>query len=1006
MHRFAVKCLCLFLFLCVYPSVCRADSEAVEYLIELGESELKNGDIGEAETHFQKALMVSPYNARAKEYLQQIAQKQPPVPQPGPGQDKILYSAAPLITAKSAEPTPIASVCPVEEEITSTCTIPAREQSPKMTEAVGKALDSFEAAEETTSMSGVLPAQTVEDLNGTTESRSVYATVVPETVPAEKSAPATEPIVQLDEPRRISQARGIEEAVFENKNSAMSENIPWAPAMDTGEPQGNQEEFAEENEALREYQPLKVKGQIQAGIGVDSNQLYWNRSFPLMQQIAGNKPWQYLWGPRRYNSYDTGIYSRYSLTLDDQQPDSPFSIHVNIVIDPYSFVGVRQIEGLRSLSKGADGTFTVHDPAADRVDVTLKYFPGGNTTLDEVYRSASGNIVNVPPIKVKHFTDTSLTWAPGADETWGANDPHNGLYQLARTELEYKYRIIRELFFDYKDQSASLRVFPFAYEDQAYISDDPLKLSGNKIYWEENPWLDYFEPSVAFDRPGSPIKKATWVRKYSFISKDMDLRNLTLLRGFKLQSRAEGLESEYTAAAPLNFWQDYGNVNTLDQAVRLKYGQDEYLGLIITSKSGFYKQKMEGKNMVAGIDGAAYIGDTLKASFEIAGSYTSFDHALDVRETYKGVSIFAGLDWEKVRFYTAYLDNEFYPGLTSYRYTRDDTYYGKYVVFDKLSGEELAFMKGNSIERGRVVKGISYKQDFLDKKLAFDIDVRNAFNDSGENKETVARWDTTVTPNKKLTLKSLVWYEFLPKTVQGQDPLITADRSYALTDFFALVNEPLENASITAGKDPSIGWFGFGGKYDLLRDLSLEGIYQYTNDPRDYPRTLLTSTFYTDVTDNGRLYDKVVPFLYDQDLFGLPPYGYYSIIKGKVLLTVGKAALTLRYTKNQNKYDVGVDDNVNHIGFNLKYKLRKDLEWLYDYTYTKFVDLYEQAVNHQYLYSGHHNFFTGLRYLLDSTQSIDFLYGQVYGYTDGSSLWALGPADTIHLFRLIYKAKF
>ncbi|MDP2941601.1 MAG: hypothetical protein Q8N85_05055, partial [Candidatus Omnitrophota bacterium] len=281
----------------------------------------------------------------------------------------------------------------------------------------------------------------------------------------------------------------------------------------------------------------------------------------------------------------------------------------------------------------------------------------------------------------------------------------------------------------------------------------------------------------------------------------------------------------------------------------------------------------------------------------------------------------------------------------------------------------------------------------------------------GKYVESVLRGESTYQATPRLTTRFLAYYQHLPRTHAHIDPLLYDKTMYSLSDYFSDDDSHPVNDAIEDNKDPSIGALDIGVKYQLIEDLvSLEGIYERTNDPGDFPRSLLNNLTVTTETRDGQLWDKVEPSLYDQRFFSLPPYKYYNIGKTKLSYTpTPKLVFILSYTFNENKYATGLDDNINHAGFETTFKPSQKCSFWFKYTYSRLIDVYKQnQFQSSDFFEGHHNVFFGSSYNFNKDESFTLLYGEFAGYDDpyGQTNWSLSTVDTQHTFRLIYKRKF
>ncbi|MCD6540015.1 MAG: hypothetical protein J7K37_04885 [Candidatus Omnitrophica bacterium] len=759
-------------------------------------------------------------------------------------------------------------------------------------------------------------------------------------------------------------------------------------------------------EKIREEQPekkspnVKVSGDYQLSFGVNSSDFIWKEANADKTGVPYEKNWRYLWGKERYNTFDEAIYDRLRVNLDiNSEVEEGWGGFLQMVVDPWSFVGKTRVEVSSVVGN-------------DKVKMDLKYWAGSGKTIDEVYRSELGNIVTVGEIKVIDGKTTPTT--PSGLSNWFTN-----FNQITPTQIDRMYRFFRQCFIDYKGESFKFRFFPIAYQDQALTTDDPLVLSNKHIWWEESPWLDDYEPSRVFTRTGNPLKKGRWQRRWSFVARDSDLQRLTFLRGFSWDWDLDRLITQFTLASPMNFWDEYERVHSLAEALRIKYDflDNHTLGFTQTTKLGITGGSFEAKNFVYSLDYAYSLDEESSFYFQTAYSTTDIDEANGIETSYEGGAYSLGFksikkEEEKEVYrdevWFAYLEDDFYPALSNYRYTCLDPFWSKHIRFEEISPENQAIYLGDSINRGRYVAGLTF-QRAISSDFDFLFNLRNAHQDNGKYLETVSRLETNYRVNPSLLLKTLFWYRDLPLTKAGYDPIITSDIVYSLTDYFSDRWEFVENSQVVDGKNPSVGHFSLGFKYDLTDYFSLEGIYERTNDPENFPRALLANTYVTSETINGILYDKVVPLLYNQGFFDLPPYDYYSIVKGKFILKPNQNwRIIFKGARNTNKYSAGLDDNINHLGLEVEYLPTEKINLWFQYVYSKFIDLYRQVKGEGIHYDGHHNIFIGLRYRVDENSLLDFIFGETpgYDYEYQQGEWSLSSLDTQHLFRIYYRRKF
>ncbi len=217
-----------------------------------------------------------------------------------------------------------------------------------------------------------------------------------------------------------------------------------------------------------------------------------------------------------------------------------------------------------------------------------------------------------------------------------------------------------------------------------------------------------------------------------------------------------------------------------------------------------------------------------------------------------------------------HMDGNFYPGLSNYRYSRiDNPTFSRHIYFAAIDPDDEPLIFGDGVDRGRKVIGFSVLSNAFNERLENDLRYRHVYKDSGKFVESVTRNVSTIKVTPDFTLKSLLYYQHLPRTHANVDPIIYAKTMYSLTDYFSDDESYAKNVSIIDDKDPSVGAFGLGGKYDFSESVSFEGIYEQTNDPLDFPRGLFSDTYVSNELRDGVLWDKVVPFLYDQQFYDL-----------------------------------------------------------------------------------------------------------------------------------------
>lgn len=748
-----------------------------------------------------------------------------------------------------------------------------------------------------------------------------------------------------------------------------------------------------------------LSGEYRLALGFTADDVIWKEANADRVGVPREKNWRYLWGKDRYNTYDPKIYDRLALNVQTQF-NSPLNAYMELAADPWAVIGKNHV----TVTNGTDVA-----------EIDLKYWSADSRTKNETYRSKQGEIIHLKQIKVDNSSSkttlSGLTIAP-TNAAFGEIEPQR---------IDRDYRPVRKLCFDYQQEDYALKIFPLSDEFEALTSDDPLRLSNNHAYWEESPWLDAYEPSRVFEKTNQPIKRGKWIRSLSYFTKDSSddyPHRLTFLRGLSFKADTGDYSLQTTLATPMSLWDEYYRSNSIDGAIRLKVPLKETLqvGLTTTSKVGLNAGSQEALNQVQGVDVTYWLPDQKSLYAQVAHSYTDIEEAKGFDTSYDGVAAKVGVNYDaskdkqaglyKGGLYLAHMDSKFYPGLSNYRYTRrDDPTFSRHIYFSEIKEDDQALIWGDGIDRARNVIGLELRGRTPDGRLDSGLNYRNVHRDSGKYVESVLRSETTAEVSPRLTGKLLGYYKHLPRTTAHFDPLLYNKTMYSLTDYFSDDDSHPRNDSIIDDKDPSIGAFGLGGKYDILKEtLSFEGIYERTNDPLDFPRGLLNDLSVTTQTDDGQTWDKVEPFLYDQNFFDLPPYHYYAIAKTKLTFTpVKQWEFILGYTFNENKFATGIDDNINHVGLETRYIPSDKLTLWFKYIYSRLIDVYEVTKQkHDDFLQGHHNIFFGSEYNLSKDATFTFLYGEFVGYNDpySESNWTLSALDTQHIWRMFYRRKF
>ena len=794
--------------------------------------------------------------------------------------------------------------------------------------------------------------------------------------------------------------------------------------------------FSQKKEPAQAKTPgLKVKGEVQARLGFTPEDIYWKRAnwdlneknFRMISNTALDQ---------RVNTFDPRIYDRLQVTLDTDTKEG-LGFYSNITVDPWSFTG-------------KSSKITVNSDFGDTADVELKYWSNTGYTINEAINSNRfGNSFALPEIKVENERTKAF-------DVKGAFSP-NDTFHIPQMKIYREFQPFRELKFDYKQEGLTLKFFPIAYENESKTFDDPLKVSNNRIWWEDSPWIHGWKHGNFNSGAGAnDFNKGYWDNTVSFFARDSEGRRLSSLRGFSFAfDPQEETSLSGSIASPKDPWQDYLEADNFLSATRLKQSFSDNLnaGVSVTTRTGYNndngKNKVDAQNYVVGTDLGYEITQGLKTSFEVAHASSEYDLTSSQYKTKaKGYAYYASVmgrfpaksiidepdyntiqpekdegTFNKFRLFASRMDDSFDAPLSSYVETRDDEFWSRHLHFRKpfkyyyqgegqtLSWDDVKpYRIGNGIDIGRNTLGMRIESLFWDKKGENLVDVRNVHAADGKFIENVSREELTLTINDKLTSKVLGIYHRLPKTKGGFDPFVFDTRS----------RRYFTNTQIEDGKDPSITTGSFGLEYAFFNWLALNGIWEHTNDVSfgydNFPRGILNSGNRSFISfEEGNKYRDVLNFLYSQQFFPKPPYPYYNIFKaGLRIVPIEKLELYLDYTRNPFEKAGQVDDNMNHIGFEASYSPTPKWGFSLRYTYSRWQDLdsLTQGITKVF---GHHNIFSEVTYRKSIDEDFTFQYGEASRdpYLGGvlDIGWdpyggALRTIDTQHIFRLYYRRKF
>ena len=350
-----------------------------------------------------------------------------------------------------------------------------------------------------------------------------------------------------------------------------------------------------------------VSGHVRMGIGFDTDDTFLKRAnYDLNELNFRTLSTNAL--DNRENTYDPGVYSQIKLDVDYQSDESPVSAHTNIAIDPWSFVGKSK-------------TVTVEGAGGDRLDVEYFYWGNSDYTVNRVLHTLdNGDRLALPEFRVKD----------GKVAAQNLTSSFGNTFAVPELDIDQTFQPFRELWFDvHPSDRFHMRIFPFAYEDMALTSDDPLRLSNNKIYWEESPWLASWQPGNLNSGAGD-FTQGRWDDSLAFFTRDSDGRRLTSLRGINIHMKPlEKSDIQVTVATPKHLWQEYSSVDSLPMAARSKYRfNDKFqIGSTYAGHLGFHKDTVDAYDLVSSADTKFILKENIKVEAQTARSYFSQDRS-------------------------------------------------------------------------------------------------------------------------------------------------------------------------------------------------------------------------------------------------------------------------------------------------------------------------------------------------------------------------------------------
>lgn len=779
---------------------------------------------------------------------------------------------------------------------------------------------------------------------------------------------------------------------------------------------------------------FKISGDVRAAMGIDSGG---NAIFDRALADLNQRNYRILATGglnNNINTYDPAIYSQVKVVMDASLAASVVSFHLNVTADPWSYT-----------SKSP--TMLVTGEGGDTARV--QYLGWGATpyTISRIVDTLqNGDAFNLPEIKTKN----GIVPATSLESTY------TNIFNIPSAKMQYTFFPIREAWVDIKPTDEfKLRIFPMGYEDQAMTTNDPLRLSNSTEWWAESPWIDGWQQGN-LNTGATPVSfnKGMWDKSLPFFTMDSPGQRLTALRGVSLAYKNDSenqtsLNAEI--ASPKTLWQNYGDYSTIPGSVRLQQfiGNQFYVGATGNMHLGYTtNEDLDAENFVEAADAGVRPLSWLKVNGEVASSKSIYDITSPGYETkYSGNAYYGAIevasptdqdmlrtdyygmypnekteDFFKSIIYFARMDDNFESSLSDYNGTSGDSFWGDDLTFypslyrylpaisPGLSQDDLEpFSIGDGMDYGRTVVSWRADENWLEGKLQALEDIRHVTNNDDQDIENVYRIAATYHATDKLTTKALFLYNALPKTTAGVDPFLTVDDT---------ADTSLQNLTVAGGKDPSLKTGALGARYQLTDWAAINGVWDYTNDTYlntdDFPQGNLNGDYLTTYNQNGRIYEEVVPLLYDQSYFDQAPYPYHNIFKaGLEIDPTEEWHIYTDYTRNPNKFAGNIDDNMNHYGIETSYVPNPKIGFFARYTLSNGYDINRLVNDRELDFRYYNNFFFEIRMILpkDVRMSIQYGVGPAYNVQTSSTdpelaYYSTAVLETQHIVRIVFDKKF
>ena len=181
-----------------------------------------------------------------------------------------------------------------------------------------------------------------------------------------------------------------------------------------------------------------------------------------------------------------------------------------------------------------------------------------------------------------------------------------------------------------------------------------------------------------------------------------------------------------------------------------------------------------------------------------------------------------------------------------------------------------------------------------------------------------------------------------------------------------------------------------------------------------FPQSIIGSSSFGGIETTGdERFDNPDYFLYDQSVFDMPAYDFFNIYKIQTIFYPFEGlSLDFGYTKNENKFASGIDDNINHFFSEIRFESKdKKISTRLNYTYSKLFDIPGYINTNILKYESHKNIFYEISYKISQTSRLYLNYG-IFAGMDEDYInpffvvpWSLPVLDTRNIVRITYSKK-